>query len=74
LQNFLLAPRRVYGVPLLFTFDFFFARNSFAGLVAYRAAGFASGLAGASAFAASRRFLFSRFRNRLYHNRFSYRQ
>ena len=53
----------------LFAFDFLFARDSFAGLVAYRAAGFASGLTGASAFAASGHFLFSGFRNRLNHNR-----
>ena len=53
----------------LFAFDFFFARNSFTGLVAYRAARFASGLAGTSAFAASGYFLISGFRNRLNHNR-----
>ena len=52
----------------LFAFDFFFARNSFAGLIAYRTARFASGLAGASAFATSSNFLFSGFRNRLNHN------
>ena len=55
----------------LFTFDFVFARISFAGLVTYRAARFASGLAGASAFAASRYFLISGFRNRFNHSYFS---
>jgi hypothetical protein len=53
----------------LFTFDFIFARNSFAGLISYRAAGFTRRLAGASAFAASGYFLFSGFRNRLNHKR-----
>ena len=52
----------------LFAFDFFFASNSFAGLVAYGAARFASGLTGASAFTASGNFLFSGFRDRLNHN------
>jgi hypothetical protein len=56
-----------YNKAQLFTFDFLFARNSFAGLVAYRAARFASGLAGASAFTASGNFLFSGFRNRFNH-------
>ena len=52
----------------LLAFDFFFARNSFAGLVAYRAASFASGLTGASAFATSGNFLISGFRDRFNHN------
>jgi hypothetical protein len=52
----------------LFAFNFFFARNSFAGLVAYRTARFASGLTGASAFAATGNFLISGFRDRLNHN------
>ena len=52
----------------LLAFDFLFARDSFAGLISHRAAGFASGLAGASAFAASRHFSLGRFRNRLNHN------
>ena len=61
--------RQAAFLSQLFTFDFFFARNSFAGLVAYRTARFASGLAGASAFTASGNFLISGFRNRLNHNR-----
>jgi hypothetical protein len=52
----------------LFAFDFIFARDSFAGLIAYRAAGFASRLTGASAFAASRYFLFGGFCNGLNHD------
>jgi hypothetical protein len=52
----------------LFAFDFFFTRNSFAGLVAYRAARFASRLAGASAFAASGHFLICGFRDGFNHN------
>ena len=52
----------------LLAFDFFFARNSFAGLVAYRAAGFASGLTGASALAASGHFLVCGFCDGLNHN------
>ena len=52
----------------LFAFDFFFARNSFAGLVTYRAARFASRLARASAFAASGYFLVCGFRDGLNHN------
>ena len=52
----------------LSAFDFFFTRNSFAGLVPYRAARFASGLTGASAFATSGYFLFSGFCNRFNHN------
>ena len=52
----------------LFTFDFIFARNSFAGLIAYRAARFASRLAGASAFAASGYLLVCGFRDRLNHS------
>ena len=55
----------------LFAFDFIFARDSFAGLVTYRAAGFASRLTGASTFAASRYFLFGGFCNGLNHNYFS---
>jgi hypothetical protein len=62
---FALRQRRVF----LFTFDFLFARNSFAGLVAYRAARFPSGLASASAFTASGNFLFNGFRNRFNHNK-----
>jgi len=58
----------VIGYATLFTLDFFFARNSFAGLIAYRAARFASGLTGASAFAASGYFLFCGFRDRFNHN------
>ena len=52
----------------LVAFDFFFARNSFAGLVAYSTARLASRLAGASAFTASGHFLFCGFRNRLNHS------
>ena len=54
----------------LFAFDFFFARDSFARLVAYRAARFASGLTGASAFAAAGNFLVSGFRDRFDHKIF----
>lgn len=52
----------------LLALDFLFARDSFAGLISYRAAGFTSGLAGASAFAATRHFSLGRLRNRLNHN------
>ena len=52
----------------LFAFDFFFTRNSFAGLVANSTARFASGLTGASAFATTGNFLICGFRNRLNHN------
>ena len=52
----------------LFALDFFFARDSFAGLVTYRAAGFASGLASASAFTTTGHFLICGFRNRLNHS------
>ena len=55
-------------VKELFAFDFFFARDSFAGLVTYRAARFASGLTGASALAASGHFLIYGFCDRLNHN------
>ena len=52
----------------LFAFDLFFSGYSFTGLVAYRTAGLTSGLAGASAFAATNNFLFLRFCNRLNHS------
>jgi hypothetical protein len=52
--------RRFFGVLL--------SVDALAGLIAYGAARFASGLTGASAFAATRYFSFLRFRNGLNHN------
>ena len=52
----------------LFAFDLFFTRDSFARLVAYRTARFASGLTGTSAFATTGYFLVSGFCNRFNHN------
>ena len=66
---------RIFYAPIfttineLFTFDFLFARNSFAGLVTYGTARLTSGLAGASAFATARNLLILGFSNRLNHNR-----
>jgi len=50
-------------------FGVFFSGNSFAALIADRAARFACGLAGASAFSAASYFLFRRFCYRFNHNK-----
>jgi hypothetical protein len=60
-----------FRLAKLLAFDLLFAGNSFAGLVSYRAAGFACGLTGASAFAAARNLSFSGFRDRFDHSSFS---
>lgn len=65
-----LSPTRRRG---LFALDFLFARDSFAGLVADRAARLAGGLTGASAFAAARDLSFGGFRYRLDHKTASFK-
>ena len=63
------APRLLAVV--LFSLDLLFSRDALAGLIANGAARLASGLAGASAFAAARHFLCLRFCDRTDHNIFS---